>query len=162
MPKSSNVPKMPFTAEVSARLAKPKSCQALLYAPLDQPLTYRQTQRYAFEHIGDDAALTEFIRKVLVDDVCQDLHLGDTPAIEGAVFHLDYGMKPGALDLEKETILNYHREVADGRFEIQSLKIYKRLYIFGDPGETSPEPFIKDIVNPAIHTWSVTDVLSCA
>ena len=71
-------------------------------------------------------------------------------------------MKPGALDLEKETILNYHREVADGRFAIQSLKIYKRLYIFGDPGETSPEPFIKDIVNPAIHTWSVTDVLSCA
>ena len=153
---------MPFTAEVSARLAQPKSCQGLLYAPLEKSLTYRQTQRYLFEFTGDEGALKAFIRKVLVDDVCQDLHLGDRPVFERWRFHLDYGMKPGALDLEKETILNYHRQVPDERFSIQSLKIYKRLYIFGDPGQTSPEPFIKDIVNPAIHTWNVTDVPSPA
>lgn len=149
---------MQLVAEVSPRLAEPKSCQGLLYEPLSKPQTYRQTQRYLFEFTGDEAFLTEFIRKVLVDDVCQDLSVSGDPVYEGSAFHLDYGMKPGALDHEKETILNYHSEVAEGRFEIESLKIYKRLYIFGDPSETSPEPFIKDIVNPAIHTWSVTDV----
>lgn len=153
---------MPFIAEVSARHARPKSCQGLLYAPLRDDLTYRQTQRYTFGFSGDDSALEAFIRKVLVDDVCQDLHLGGEPVHDGWAFHLDYGMKSGALDLEKETILNYHREVADGRFTIDSLKIDKRLYVFGEPSETSTEPFIKDIVNPAIHTWSVTDVPACA
>lgn len=147
---------MPFTAEVSTRLARPKNCQALLYAPLEKSLTYLHTQRYLFEFSGEEAALTEFIRKVLVDDVCQDLHLNAGPVYQNALFYLDYGMKPGVLDLEKETILKYHRETPAGPFAIKSLKIEKRLYIFGDPGVTSAEPFIKDIVNPAIHTWTVT------
>ena len=68
---------MPFTAEVSTRRAQPKSCQGLLYAPLDDPLSYLQTQRYVFEYTGSEDALTAFIRKVLVDDVCQDLHLNE-------------------------------------------------------------------------------------
>ncbi len=147
---------MPFTAEVSTREAKPKSCQGLLYAPLDQPLSYLQTQHYVFEFSGDEAALTTFIRKVLVDDVCQDLHLNTASIHHDCRFFIDYGMKPGALDLEKETILNYHREVATGDFEIESLKIYKRVYIFGDAPAVSPDPFIRDMVNPAIHTWNVT------
>ena len=104
-PKSSNALKMQLIAEVSPRLAEPKSCQGLLYAPLSKPQTYRQTQRYVFEFSGDEAALTDFIRKVLVDDVCQDLAVSGDPVYEGSVFHLDYGMKPGALDHEKETIL---------------------------------------------------------
>lgn len=153
---------MPFTAEVSQRLAQAKSCQGLLYAPLEKPLTYRQTQRYVFDYAGEESALVAFIKKVLVDEVCQDLHVNTDAVYDDWLFHLDYGMKPGALDLEKETILNYHREIADGSLSVESLKIYKRLYIFGEPGETSPEPFIKDIVNPAIHTWNVTDVHHCA
>lgn len=146
---------MPFTAEVSTRRAQPKSCQGLLYAPLSEPLSYLQTQRYVLEHTGSDEALTAFIRKVLVDDVCQDLHLNTEPLHPDCRFYLDYGMKPGALDLEKETILNYHREVATGELEIQSLKIFKRLYIFGESESVDSAPFVRDVVNPAIHTWNV-------
>lgn len=153
---------MPFIAEVSPRLASLKSCQGLLYAPLEQALTYRQTQRYVFEFEGDEARLEAFIRKVLVDDVCQDLHCHGQPIYEGWRFHLDYGMKPGALDLEKETILNYHREIAEGELSITSLKIYKRLYIFAEDASVSPDPFVRDIVNPAIHTWNVTHDSHCA
>ncbi len=153
---------MRFTAEVSPRLAQPKSCQGLLYAPLKEPLTYRRTQRHLFEFAGKEAALTEFVRKVLVDEVCQDLHVHGAPIYEGWRFMLDYGMKPGALDLEKETILTYHREVAGDELNIESLKIEKRLYIFGETHDVSPKPFIKDIVNPAIHTWNVTDDSRCA
>jgi hypothetical protein len=151
--------------EVSSRLGHAKSCQALLYAPLDKPLTFRQTQRYEFEFSGSEEGLTDFVRKVLLDEVSQDLHLDGEPVFHECQFFLEYGMKPGALDLEKETILAYHRAQTASNFEITSLKIYTRLYVFNEAREaTSPEPFIKDIVNPAIHVWHVTDVpsSSCA
>ncbi len=154
---------MQLTAEVSGRLGKAKSCQGLLYAPLERELTYRKTQRYEFDYTGSEDVLTDFIRKVLVDDVCQEVAFHGKPLFEDHRFHLDYGMKPSALDLEKETILNYHREVSDDSMTIQSLRIFTRLYIFARSGsDASPEPFIKDVVNPAIHVWTVSDVQSCA
>src|SRR5690606_30662754 len=109
MQKSSNVPKMRFTAEVAQRLQKPRSCQGLLYAPLRGQLLYQKTRRYVFEYQGIEASMRGFVSKVLLDAVSQDLHFEDTPFYNGYRFYLDYGIKTTALDLEKEMILSYHR-----------------------------------------------------
>ncbi len=90
--------------------------------------------------------------------VAQDLQLGDAAVFEDALFFLDYGMKPGALDLEKETIARYHGELEAPGFVLNSLKITQRVYVFGDGGsQVSADRFVRDIVNPAIHTWNVSD-----
>ena len=147
---------MQFKAEVSGRLGGEKSCQGLLYAPLDAHLTYRSSQFYAIDFEGDELALTDFVEKVLVDDVSQTFQLEGKPVFNGHAFCLEYGMKPTALDLEKESILAYHRGSASDAFKILGLNIYKRLYIFSKEGEeASPDLFIRDIVNPAIHVWRV-------
>ena len=73
---------------------------------------------------------------------------------------VSYGMKGGALDLEKETILAHHKGDAGAGFTIQSLRIQRRLYVFdpaptGDTAELSAR-FVRDIVNPSIHTWQIS------
>lgn len=154
---------MNLTAEVVGLLDSPSDCSKLLYAPLAEPLTFRQTRRYALEYSGTEEAAKAFIEKVLFDQVSERLHFGDTAALEGARFALDYGMKPGALDLEKETVMRYYRETAEagnaGGLEIQNLTISHRIYVFSanDAAASDPGRFIKDVCNPAIHTWSVTD-----
>ena len=59
---------------------------------------------------------------------------------------------------EKETILDHHQNtVAGAGFTITSLRINHRVYLFGAPGSAArAERFVKDIVNPAVHTWQVT------
>lgn len=149
---------MRIRAEVSGRFEKAGDCDKLLYAPLSEPLTYRHTRVYDVEFEGDGESAETFVRAVLLDGVSQELHLGDEPAIEGAVFHLDYGMKAGALDLEKETVARYHGELEVPGFELNSLKITQRIYVFGQgDSEISADRFVRDIVNPAIHTWNVCD-----
>ena len=112
------------------------------------------------DYEGDGAALTAFLSKVLADPVSHGLTTGDAPAFTGSSFILDYGMKGGALDLEKETILAHHRGDADAGFTIHGLRIHRRLYVFD--AQHAPETaaladrFVRDIVNPAIHTWKVT------
>lgn len=146
-------------AEVIGRLDQPKSCQSLLYAPLAQELCFRHTRLYEFQFSGDQTALIAFVRKVLLDEVCQDLHLGEEPGLSGQIFLLDYGMKPSALDLEKESILAFQRETASDEFRLEGLRIFQRLYIFGaDAPSGVAERFTRDICNPAIHTWRITDV----
>ena len=147
-------------AEVTGRYDHAGDANRLLYTPLPRPLTAQETRRYTVEYEGDEAALTAFLAKVLADDVSHALTTGDAPALKGASFMLDYGMKGGALDLEKETILAHHRGDSEAGFTIQSLRINRRLYVFD--AAHSPETvqfadrFVRDIVNPAIHTWKVT------
>ena len=97
---------------------------------------------------------------MLADEVSHDLITGDAPALSGAAFTLDYGMKGGALDLEKETILAHHRGDDGAGFSITSLRIHRRLYVFDDSGAADApqfaDRFVRDIVNPAIHTWKVS------
>ena len=149
---------MRIRAEVSGRFEKAGDCNKLLYAPLSEQLTYRHTRVYDLEIEGDQAAAESFVKSVLFDEVSQEIHFGESPAIEGALFHLDYGMKPGALDLEKETVARYHGELEAPGFTLNSLKITQRIYVFGqeDCG-ISVDRFVRDIVNPAIHTWNVSD-----
>jgi hypothetical protein len=147
-------------AEVTGRFDRPADANHLLYTPLEQALTVRETRRYSVEYSGDREALVAFLSKVLADPVSHDLAISDDPVLAGASFVLDYGMKGGALDLEKETILAHHRGDANPPFHIESLRIARRLYVFDatqSPATAAlADRFVRDIVNPAIHTWQVS------
>lgn len=139
--------------EILGQFDRESDCQKLLYAPLQQKLSFRETTVYKVDYEGDAAALEGFVRQVLLDPISQTLRDGATPAFEKAAFVLEYGMKGGALDLEKETILAYYRSLSSPAFQINRLMLRKRIYVFG---ENAPDaPFVRDICNPAIHTWEV-------
>jgi hypothetical protein len=142
--------------EIVDRYLEAGDCSALLYAPLEESLTYRQTRRYTLEFEGAESAAAGFVSKTLLDDVGQELHQGNDAALSGYLFAIDYGMKPGALDLEKEAVVTYYQNLEKSDFELSELKIEQRVYVFGD-GAASPDRFVSDICNPAIHTWSVID-----
>lgn len=140
--------------EISDRFIEAGDASGLLYAPLAQALTYRGTRRYEFEFEGDEAALESFVRHTLLDEVSQELHQGEDPALDGFQFLLDYGMKPGALDLEKEAVASYYRGIPEPGFELTGLTIRQRIYVFGE-AKADPGRFIRDICNGAIHNWHV-------
>lgn len=146
---------MQLEAEVIGKFESAGDCAKLLYVPPEGNLTYRHTRRYVLDFEGSEEAAKQFIDDVLVDHVSHEVHLGTSPAIDGFTFFLDYGMKPTALDHEKETILGYHAELEDAGFTFNSLKITTRLYIFDEDGKASADPFVRDIVNPAVHIWNV-------
>ena len=91
-----------------------------------------------------------------MDSYAEDVHFTGSPAIGDYAFFIDYSMKPGALDLEKEAILESYRGARERSIEIASLRITRRIYVFAD-GALSPDRFIRDICNSAIHVWSVTE-----
>lgn len=140
--------------EISDRYIEPGDANGLLYEPLDGGATYRATRRYEIEFEGDKKALETFIEKTLLDPISQEMHEGEDPALSNFTFVLEYGMKPGALDLEKEAILTYYKGIEEPGFELKELKIRQRVYLFGGKGDDS-DRFIRDICNAAIHNWSV-------
>jgi hypothetical protein len=148
-------PLIPVTRsfEILGKFESESDCQKLLYAPLTQKLTCRETQVYRFEFEGDEAALEAFVRRVLVDSISQTSRDAGTPAFENRAFELEFGMKGGALDLEKETILNYYRSLPSPGFDLKKLTLRRRIYVFGE--DARPEPFVRDVCNPAIHIWEV-------
>ena len=76
--------------------------------------------------------------------------------LDGALFILDYGMKAGALDLEKEAIIQNYQGRPDMPFSIDKLKITQRVYVFGEGDKTALSArFAKDVCNPAIHNWTI-------
>ena len=143
-----------ISAEVIGKFESEGDANKLVNAPLEVPVKYRRTRLYLLEYAGNVESAEHFVKRSLVDDYADEVHFTGDPAIEGFSFYIDYGMKPGALDLEKEAILSSHRK-AEG-FEIVSLKLVQRIYIFSDPSITS-DRFVRDVCNPAIHVWSVTD-----
>lgn len=144
---------MTKTYEITGKFESEGNAQSLLYAPPATPITFRRTTRYLFEYDGSEAALDAFVQKVLVDPISQDYHSDGLPIWGNTTFILDYGMKGGALDLEKETILNYYRRLPEPGFELKKLTLKTRIYVFGEGADASV--FVRDIVNPAIHTWEV-------
>jgi len=94
-----------------------------------------------------------FVRQVLLDPISQELREGGGSSFDNSSFVLEYGMKGGALDLEKETILGYFRSLQNPGFTLTKLTLRKRVYVFGN--EANEAPFVRDICNPAIHTWEV-------
>ena len=66
------------------------------------------------------------------------------------------GMKAGALDLEKEAILQNYRGRQNMGFTLDGLKITQRVYVFGQGDkEALAARFAKDVCNPAIHNWTI-------
>ena len=151
--KDKNITTLNTTFEILGKFDCESDCRKLLYAPLAAPLRFRETQCYRLEHEGDAAAAQSFVRHVLQDPISQELRDDGKPAFPQAAFVLEYGMKGGALDLEKETILNYYRALEAPGFELKKLTLRKRIYVFGEGAD--PAPFIRDVCNPAIHTWEV-------
>ena len=145
---------MTKTYEIAGRFEAEGNAQSLLYAPPPRPLTFRKTMRYVFDFEGGEPALDAFVSRVLVDAISQEEHHDGAPLWPQAAFILDYGMKGGALDLEKEAVLNYYRTVKEPGFDLKKLTLKTRIYVFGDGAD--PAPFVRDIVNPAIHTHEVT------
>jgi hypothetical protein len=149
--------------EIVDRFLEAGDCNAILYAPVADGMTYRETRRYSFTIDGGGEELDAFVRATLLDPVSQELHGGGKPALEGFAFLLDYGMKAGALDLEKEAVLSYYRGLDAPGFTLTDLKIERRLYLFAESGISADSTvFIRDICNPAIHIWTVTDARDCA
>ncbi|MFM2169700.1 MAG: hypothetical protein RIS79_4071 [Verrucomicrobiota bacterium] len=141
--------------EILGKFDTESDCHKLLYAPHPLPLKYREGRVYKIEFTGDEAALDAFVARVLVDSISQEARTGGQPAFEKAAFVLEYGMKGAALDLEKEMILNYFRGMSSPGFEISRLTLRTRIYVFGDGADTAQSQFVRDIVNPAIHTHEV-------
>jgi hypothetical protein len=149
------IPSRPVTQifEILGKFDTESDCHKLLYAPHPLPLKYREGRVYKIEYTGDATALDAFVKKVLVDSISQEARVGGQPAFDKAAFVLEYGMKGAALDLEKEMILNYYRGMTQPGFELTRLTLRTRIYVFGEGAE--PAQFVRDIVNPAIHTHEV-------
>ena len=114
----------------------------------------RESRLYVLDASGDEQAAKDFIDHVLADKYSQTVHLEGSPAISDYRFYLDIGMKANTLDLEKEYILKYYRGHDELGFELKDLSIYRRIYILGEDSVPA-DTFIKDLVNPVIHTWEV-------
>ena len=142
------------TYEISDRFIEAGDANGLLYEPLEGGLTYRRTRRYELEYDGERGAMEAFVRKTLLDEISQELHEGEDAALSGHTFALEYGMKPGALDLEKEAILGYYRGIPDPGFELKDLRIRQRVYLFGGRSEDA-DRFVRDLCNAAVHQWNV-------
>lgn len=144
---------MTKTYEITGKFETEGNAASLLYAPPAKPLTFRKTMRYLFDYEGSEEALDAFVHKVLVDQISQVAHNDDKPLWDGTAFILDYGMKSGALDLEKEAILSYYRTLETPGFTLHKLVLRTRVYVFGEGAD--PAVFVRDIVNPAIQNSEV-------
>ena len=145
-----------LTFEVFSRFQSATDANKLLYTPIADQLTYNHTRLYTIEYEGDTEAAAAYMRSVLVDSISQKVQEDGTPALSGELFSISYGIKKGALDLEKEAILTNYRGRKGLPFDITALTITQKIYVFGqgDAAALSAR-FCKDVCNPAIHTWHI-------
>ncbi|MCQ2365749.1 MAG: hypothetical protein MJ056_01100 [Akkermansia sp.] len=147
---------MTLTLEVFSRFQSATDANKLLYTPIADQLTYNHTRLYTVECEGDTAAARDYLRRVLVDEISQQVKDDGTPALSGELFCISYGIKKGALDLEKEAILANYRGRKGLPFTITALTITQKVYVFGKGDKDAlAARFCRDVCNPAIHTWSV-------
>ena len=147
---------MTLTLEVFSRFQSATDANKLLYTPIADQLTYNHTRLYTVECEGDTAAARDYLRRVLVDEISQQVKDDGTPALSGELFCISYGIKKGALDLEKEAILANYRGRKGLPFTITALTITQKVYVFGRGDKDAlAARFCRDVCNPAIHTWSV-------
>lgn len=142
--------------EVISRFQPAANADALLYTPLNAGLSFRRSRVYTAEISGDEQKAREYLLSVLVDPISQECSEEGSPILKDALFTIDYGMKAGALDLEKEAILQNYRGRNNMGFNLDGLKITQRVYVFGQGDkETLSKRFAKDVCNPAIHNWAI-------
>lgn len=142
--------------EVIGRFQAAADANHLLYTPIADVLTSRHTRVYAAECEGDLDAARAYLLRVLVDPIAQTVAEDGKAQFSSPLFIIDYGMKAGALDLEKEAILENYQGQGNLGFTLKSLKITQRIYVFGEGDKDSlSKRFAKDVCNPAIHNWSI-------
>lgn len=142
--------------EVISRFQDAANADNLLYTPLKAGLLFRRSRVYTVEVGGNDTQAREYLLSVLVDQISQEVSEQEKPMLDGTLFILDYGMKAGALDLEKEAIIQNYKGRPGMQFSIDKLKITQRVYVFGEGDkETLAARFAKDVCNPAIHNWTI-------
>lgn len=117
--------------EVISRFQAAANADALLYTPLNAGLTFRRSRVYTVEISGDEQKAREYLLSVLVDPISQECTEQAAPILKDSLFTIDYGMKAGALDLEKEAILQNYRGRQNMGFTLDGLKITQRVYVFG-------------------------------
>ena len=145
-----------LTLEVFSRFQSATDANKLLYTPIADKLTYNHTRLYTVECEGDVEAARDYMRRVLVDPISQKVEEGGAPSLSGELFCISYGIKKGALDLEKEAILTNYRGRSGMPFTITGLTITQNIYVFGTGDKAAlAARFCNDVCNPAIHTWSV-------
>ncbi len=145
-----------LTFEVFSRFQSATDANKLLYTPLAERLTYHHTRLYTVACDGDEEAAREYMRRVVADPISQRVEEGGSPALTGELFRISYGIKKGALDLEKEAILANYNGRKGLPFTISALTITQNIYVFGrGDKESLAARFCNDVCNPAIHTWSV-------
>ncbi len=145
-----------LTLEVFSRFQSATDANKLLYTPIADKLTYNYTRLYTVECDGDIDAARDYMRAVLLDDISQKAEETGSPALQGELFSICYGIKPGALDLEKEAILTNYCGRKELPFSISILKITQKVYVFGRGDKDAlAARFASDICNPAIHNWSI-------
>lgn len=145
-----------LTLEVFSRFQSATDANKLLYTPIADKLTYNHTRLYTVECEGDVEAARDYMRRVLVDPISQKVEEGGAPPLSGELFCISYGIKKGALDLEKEAILTNYRGRSGMPFTITGLTITQNVYVFGTGDKAAlAARFCNDVCNPAIHTWSV-------
>lgn len=145
-----------LTLEVFSRFQSATDANKLLYTPIADKLTYNHTRLYTVECEGDVEAARDYMRRVLVDPISQKVEEGGAPALSGELFCISYGIKKGALDLEKEAILTNYRGRSGMPFTITGLTITQNIYVFGAGDKAAlAARLCNDVCNPAIHTWSV-------
>ncbi len=145
-----------LTFEVFSRFQAAADANKLLYTPIADELTYNHTRLYTARCEGDEAAARAYLREVLMDPISQRVQESGRPALTGELFCISYGIKKGALDLEKEAIMTNYAGRRGLSFTLRALTITQNIYIFGEGDKAKlAERFCKDVCNPAIHTWSV-------
>ncbi|QQL44129.1 hypothetical protein [Sulfuriroseicoccus oceanibius] len=147
---------MQLKIEIEDQFDRRESGAALLYAPSNDGVTFRRTRLYVLEVGGDTAAATTWMERVVLDQVSQKLHVleADGVALSDADVVLEYGMKPGALDHEREILLDeFAKEHAEELgFQITDVRVRSRIYLYAKDGDVDTAPYVRDVVNPAVHS----------
>lgn len=149
---------MPYRLEVAGRFEQKRPLQELLYAPVAEDVSYRQSRVYEVNCSGDPAAAENFLRTVLVDEIGQIASSDSAPLFEGSRAIVDIGLKRGVLDLERECVKDHYKNSAPAGFVISDLKIFQRIYIFGQVLEQRLPELLRGVVNPAVQEWSLCHV----
>ena len=145
-----------LSVEVVGKFGSKEDANKLLYAPITTAATFRKSRVYQLQFDGEEDEAKAFINRCLVDQYADEVSFDQDSYFNEYQFYIDYGMKPGALDLEKEAILSSQKGDDGNNFKLLSLELLQRVYIFSEL-EISSEPFVRDVCNPAIHVWSVID-----
>jgi len=140
--------------EIAGKFEVAAPCERLVNSPIDPGVTYRRSRLYDFTFEGDATLLDGFVRHSLFDPIGQELSM-DVPLATGQSLVLEVGMKPGALDLEKEAILSCYRSQPDAGFTLSKFRLGQRFTFFGPVNEALERRLVRDLVNPAIHTHTI-------